>query len=93
MGGHATKARRVNAALVDEVEVATEAHPAQQKNRCKAGSFGRGLEPDQSPGARKSSMRSLSWTFRRAMIDECIWLTRDSERSRVTPISFMLSCS
>lgn len=33
------------------------------------------------------------WALRRWMIDECIWETRDSDRSSVAPISFMVISS
>jgi len=44
-------------------------------------------------GDGKSSLRSFRFCFRRARMAECIWLTRDSERSRVAPISFMVISS
>ncbi len=44
-----------------------------------------------------SQTNSLSllaiWALRRMMMLECIWETRDSERSSVAPISFMVISS
>jgi hypothetical protein len=40
-----------------------------------------------------SFCRCCICALRRARIDECIWLTRDSERSSVRPISFMVISS
>ncbi|QEH35763.1 hypothetical protein OJF2_43200 [Aquisphaera giovannonii] len=40
-----------------------------------------------------SGRREESWDWSRWMIDECIWETRDSLRSSVAPISFMVSSS
>ena len=46
--------------------------------------------PTQVPN---SGRRVESWDWRRWMMDECIWETRDSLRSSVAPISFMVSSS
>ena len=43
----------------------------------------------QSTGSSSFS-RCCIWLLRRARMEECIWLTRDSERSSVAPISFMV---
>ena len=40
-----------------------------------------------------SGRRDESWDWSRWMIDECIWETRDSLRSSVAPISFMVKSS
>ena len=40
-----------------------------------------------------SFLRVFIWALRRATIEECIWETRDSERSRVAPISFIVISS
>ena len=40
-----------------------------------------------------SFLRVFIWAFRRAMIDECICETRDSDKSSVAPISFMVISS
>jgi len=48
------------------------------------------LDADQVPN---STRRSESWPLSRSMIELCIWLTRDSERSSVAPISFIVSSS
>ena len=45
------------------------------------------------PYEENSGRRWRSWSFRRATMPECIWLTRDSERPRVFPISFIVSSS
>jgi len=44
-------------------------------------------------GAANSKLRPSSWLRSRSMMAECIWLTRDSERSRVAPISFIVISS
>lgn len=36
---------------------------------------------------------SPSCAFMRSIIAECIWLTRDSDKSSVAPISFIVICS
>jgi len=43
--------------------------------------------------ASTSSARPRSRRFRRATTAWCFWLTRDSEKSRVAPISFRVICS
>ena len=40
-----------------------------------------------------SGRRFASWAWRRCTILECIWLTRDSERLSVAPISFIVISS
>jgi len=40
-----------------------------------------------------SFFRVCIWAFRRSMIDECICETRDSDRSSVAPISFIVISS
>src|SRR4051794_34510827 len=46
-----------------------------------------------SPYVLNSGRRWANWAWRRATMLECIWLTRDSLRSRVAPISFMVMSS
>lgn len=46
-----------------------------------------------SVSSSSSFIRCCIWAFRRARMDECIWLTRDSERASVAPISFMVMAS
>jgi hypothetical protein len=40
-----------------------------------------------------SFLRVFIWALRRATMDECIWETRDSDRSNVAPISFIVISS
>ena len=40
-----------------------------------------------------SFLRVFIWALSRATIEECIWETRDSDRSRVAPISFIVISS
>lgn len=42
---------------------------------------------------RSSFRRCVSWALSRLRMDECIWLTRLSERSSVAPISFIVISS
>lgn len=43
--------------------------------------------------AENSRLRVLSWALSRARIDECICETRDSDKSSVAPISFIVISS
>ena len=43
--------------------------------------------------AENSRLRVLSWAFRRRSIEECICETRDSDKSSVAPISFIVISS
>jgi len=47
----------------------------------------------RTPQVPNSGRRDESWDWRRWMIDECIWETRDSLRSSVAPISFIVNSS
>ena len=40
-----------------------------------------------------SFLRVFIWALRRATMEECIWETRDSDRSSVAPISFIVISS
>ena len=49
--------------------------------------------PDHATPSASTSRRDDRCARRRPMIKECIWLTRDSDRSSAAPISFMVRCS
>jgi hypothetical protein len=50
-------------------------------------------DPTHSSSVTNSLSLFAIWALSRMMIEECIWLTRDSERSSVAPISFMVISS
>gem|GEM_PF-7030240 len=49
--------------------------------------------PNSYDWTANSRLRVVRWALRRATIEECIWETLDSDRSRVAPISFMVISS
>jgi len=71
---------------------------ALDRTRCPRRPFHPSRGPLHAPRAGRnqienSRFRVFIWAFSRATIDECICETRDSDKSRVAPISFIVISS